>query len=261
MTEEHEEGGFGIEIGGDEVTGVTVSGCDMREAKEDIAIRVDEIREQMVTRTGEQMKTVAEQRIDAIMGENTDNGEKDISEMSAEEVIEELDPPDFSIGFGSNSRTVDVFDPDEDIEDPGPGEAMAPDPETASEINDYVGDGEIDSREWVLDGSTKETPAMDPTPGGPTFETLTIDIDEDAAETLIGVVMREKYEAENEGFDASTLVLGVEQYAKLEVWCQAKHGHPIDHRLPFARIVTVPGPMVHVARPNKHTLFEHYEGD
>lgn len=188
--------------------------------------------------------------------------------------IEMTDDEDES-NYGGEESLDDLFgDADADDFDPedhatksagGVGSTMGANPEVAQEIDEVIGEGESPDRAWEKhkpqEPGTMSVADPDPDFDSPTYESLQIDIDDEIAETLIGVIYRELYEAERAGFDPERLVLGVEQFAKLEAWCQSKHAHSIEDRLPVREIVTVPGPMVHAVKPNGHMVFDHYEGD
>lgn len=91
----------------------------------------------------------------------------------------------------------------------------------------------------------------------PVYEMVDTEFDPDMADRLVKHVYRQIDERHTEDIEPETLVLGLPQYAVLEPWAQTAHGTRLEDVLPVERVVTVPGPMVHVEKRNMDMLFEY----
>lgn len=88
-----------------------------------------------------------------------------------------------------------------------------------------------------------------------------METDNDVAESLLNTIYDEVRAARADGYDADELVLGAKQYEAIMTWCQSHHGVPPEDHLPVDDVIAVPGPMVHVRRPNRDVLVDHLEDD
>ena len=101
-----------------------------------------------------------------------------------------------------------------------------------------------------------ETASMGDTYGP--LEEYDIPVQHDLANKLLRRVYRELNEAPTSDIP-NRVVLGAPQFAILEPWAHAEHGHGIEAELPVDEVLVVPGPMVDTGLNADELLVEYIE--
>lgn len=133
------------------------------------------------------------------------------------------------------------------------------DPELAKDLGRITSDDEVPELAEVgrPTGSVPSFGESPPMADAPVYESYSVDVDVERANTLLKTIYTKLQQRMNEGFDIEVLVLGLPQFHVLEPWAHAEHGHSIEDVLPVSQVMLVPGPMIHPVVPNKTVYCEY----
>lgn len=94
------------------------------------------------------------------------------------------------------------------------------------------------------------------TPDHATYESFSLDIEPDVAQTLLRHIYSVVEERHQQGHRVEQVVIGMPQYKILEPWAQAVFECSIEDVLSSLTVTVVPGPMIHAVIDNKQLLTE-----